>query len=272
MALFRTTLRRMQALAGREDRNRLILVKAVAVSGFGRRLRTNRGPYSVALHNRALSIAIFLDPIARTAEESVVRELVSSGGCVVDVGANVGTITLCAAKAVGPSGRVWAFEPNPRSFAALLDNLKINNVDNVLALQLAVGDRDEPVAMTDERGDDQNRVEPAGDIEVSARRLDEILPPDIQIELLKIDVEGFEFAVLKGARRALRSTMVVQFEFDENHLASFGTQPKDLLEFLDSEGFDVKVRCGREFVPFLFEAGQGRLNLYAFSRKNATSA
>ena len=71
------------------------------------------------------------------------RLLDLSGGVCIDVGANLGWDTLVLSECVGPAGRVFAFEPSPREYRMLLENLRLNNVTNVVAERSALGERKE---------------------------------------------------------------------------------------------------------------------------------
>ncbi len=124
------------------------------------------------------------------------------GDTFVDVGANIGVYTLLASSL--PGVRVEAFEPSPPSCQRLTENVQLNRLDGVTVHRMAVGDSAGAVAMT--RGlDSTNRLLPDGadrrdaDI-VPICRLDDALSATSQVSLVKIDVEGFEPAVIRGAR------------------------------------------------------------------------
>ncbi|MGZ4334451.1 MAG: FkbM family methyltransferase, partial [Gaiellaceae bacterium] len=69
------------------------------------------------------------------------------GRVVYDVGAWEGTTALALSRRVGPTGQIWAFEPNPESVARMRTNLELNAVQNVKILEFAVGDAHEVVAL-----------------------------------------------------------------------------------------------------------------------------
>jgi FkbM family methyltransferase len=126
---------------------------------------------------------------------------------IVDVGANIG-LTALAFSAIAPRGHVIAIEPSPRNFALLQTNLERNDVRNVDAVNLAMSDRTGTVEMVE---DDSfmagNRIVAGGaGVSVPATTLDELLAGrgTRQVDLLKIDVEGHETQVLKGATTSLQ--------------------------------------------------------------------
>lgn len=146
-------------------------------------------------------------------EERFLVELPLEGRTVYDVGAWEGTTALALARRVGPSGSVWAFEPNPTAAAKLRRNLGLNAVTNVSLLDVAVGDCTREVELSFQRnatGRAQVLFEPDDrrrglHVRVPMATLDELreqrgLPPP---HLIKIDVEGAEREVLRGARRTI---------------------------------------------------------------------
>ncbi|HEX9841452.1 MAG TPA: FkbM family methyltransferase, partial [bacterium] len=91
------------------------------------------GLYRIAFRPRVADLArtLALGPAWEPCETEAFRAALRPGRAVLDVGANVGHYTLVAARAVGPRGHVWAFEPAPRPFAALTANVRLNGLRNV---------------------------------------------------------------------------------------------------------------------------------------------
>jgi FkbM family methyltransferase len=170
----------------------------------------------------------------------LLRRSLRSGGVFVDVGANVGFHTVLAARLVAPGGSVYAVEPAPWTLDLLRANVWRSGLDvNVL-----------PYAASDLPGTARLAVEPEhrsgaqlsttqGDVEVEAARLDDLLP-EIEVDVLKVDVEGGEPLVLRGARgvldRSPRLLAVVEFR-DDRHLS--GESPAEVLSFYESLGFEL---------------------------------
>jgi FkbM family methyltransferase len=146
-----------------------------------------------------------------------------AGDVVYDIGANVGAYALVAAHRVGPTGRVFAFEPGYASFAHLCDNVVLNGLESTIApIPLPVGERSALSHLSYHRlypgharhvsGDDDSADtdSPAYRQPVLLMALDDLVR---QFELptprlMKIDVDGTELAVLRGARTLLRQTSV----------------------------------------------------------------
>jgi FkbM family methyltransferase len=145
-------------------------------------------------------------------EERFLLELPLEGRTVYDVGAWEGTTALALARRVGPSGSVLAFEPNPAAAAKLRTNLALNGVTNVSLLDVAVGDSTREVDLSFQRNAtgrahilSEPRPKSRVHVRVPMATLDELreqrgLPPP---DLIKIDVEGAETEVLRGARRTI---------------------------------------------------------------------
>lgn len=131
---------------------------------------------------------------------------VQSGGVAIDVGANLGEWAVPLARAVGAGGRVLCCEPNPVVAAALAATLRINNLGQAEVLQLAVSDADGEGRFAIDRGDSGlSRLAAAG-ILVPLRALDSLVEEAAldRLDLIKIDVEGHEAAVLAGATQTLQ--------------------------------------------------------------------
>lgn len=134
--------------------------------------------------------------------------MIRPGQTVVDIGANVGFYTLAAARAVGPQGRVIAFEPEPNNCERIRRNLEANGHRNVTVCQMAAGDRSGRARLF--LGSDcgihsllRERASGAA-IEVEMVSLDDYFERhDLTPDLVKIDAEGVELQVLQGMRRTL---------------------------------------------------------------------
>lgn len=140
-------------------------------------------------------------------ESRMLRQLVHPGDTVMEIGANIGSHTVGLAKAVGPQGRVLAFEPQRACFALLQSQIALNELTNVLAFNQGAGDRSSTfyVPQIDYTaaknfGGVALAERPSPDHEaVAVVRLDDCCR-DLKVHLLKIDVEGMESQVVDGAR------------------------------------------------------------------------
>lgn len=144
-----------------------------------------------------------------------------TGEVFYDIGANVGFFTLIGARSVGPSGRVYAFEPLPANAAALRHNAELNDLSHVEVIEAAVSASTGKAVLALGRSTQDGHLlggsatASSGTIEVSVVSLDDLVeqgrigPP----ALVKIDAEGAEFEVMSGMRRLLgehRPTVVCE--------------------------------------------------------------
>ena len=203
-------------------------------------LCTIRRPgYVLTYYPSALSTTLFLNRNACLNDELLLRHYLRPGDVVVDVGSNIGTHTLAAATLVGDDGLVVAIEPHPKTFSYLEGNVRRNARGNVVLLNVANGETDGEVGFTDRYEDNENCIatSPQPQVVVPLRRLDSIAPtPHRAIALLKIDVEGFELPVLRGAAETLARTEAILYEACEDHCVRFGYHLADLIGWLAARG------------------------------------
>lgn len=182
-------------------------------------------------------------------ESSIFDKLVKSGETVFDVGGNIGIHCLNASVLVGPSGAVHVFEPLSHIYQELLFNLELNKVENVTANNLAVLDESREVNIHVNResalsslGDTQRgkftRIE-----KVSSITLDEYAQKSRigRIDFLKIDVEGFEGHVLRGAMDLITKSpdLVILCELAEKNYSPLGFSVNSVVDWIRDQGFEV---------------------------------
>lgn len=198
-----------------------------------------------------LSQAIFVGRSFEPNEFALLDALLEPGMVFVDGGANEGVYSLVAAQRVGSSGRVLAFEPSPREHERLLANLRLNRLDNVVTWQAALDERPgtATLALADFGHEGQNtigdvvanpRVQTAGLISVEATTLDRAVAEAgvTRVDVIKLDVEGYEPAVLRGASQTLkRFAPVLQLELEEQALATHGFSKAELVQLLAAAGY-----------------------------------
>ena len=139
-------------------------------------------------------------------------EIVRPGASAVDIGAHVGFYTLILSKMVGPQGRVLAFEPLPWNFRVLCDNIQLNHCTQVEAINKALLDRTCTLDAEMPEGEPLpgsvafHMSDGTGQATADALALDDFLRDTGQpVNFMKIDVEGLESLVLKGASRTIEA-------------------------------------------------------------------
>lgn len=181
--------------------------------------------------NRGVDAAVYHTGAYEAGTVRFVRDLMAGAGVFYDVGANIGVFTVEVARSLGASGQVIAIEPGPRAFAILLRNIELNRLGNVTAI--AVG-------LADVAGAKQLHLRPAAnlgaatfvgqrdtvpDAVVEVLRLDDLVDdrrlPDPTV--VKVDVEGFELRVLRGAAKLIeRARPVIVTEWSTQHVQDGG--------------------------------------------------
>jgi len=192
------------------------------------------------------------------------------GGVFVDVGAHIGYYSLKAAPMVGPGGHVLAIEPNPETIRRLRADIRESGASQVTVEPVACSDSEgmaDFFAATRENAGASSLSKAnaalAGPIartyRVRTRRLDDIVRESgvTRVDVIKIDVEGAELLVLKGAGETLdRYHPVVEVELIDEQLASMGASSAQVIAFLRSHGYAVRHVYG-EFhnTEFAFAPG-----------------
>ena|SRR2546421_1452700 len=181
-----------------------------------------------------------------------INQRLAPGDTFIDIGANIGYYSLLASRLVGASGAVIAIEASPQTFSALEANLARNRARNVRAVNIAVSDSVGTVKLF--RGPETNIgvttiFEEEGlkwgcefECEIESAPLSAILRPDEMknARLIKIDVEGAEWAVVAGMSLLLssgRADLEAVVEMNPERLAQQGKQPEDILEIFRVAGF-----------------------------------
>ena len=208
-----------------------------------------------------------LDPAGEMGREQHVLErlasLVRPGDVVFDVGSNFGIYTILLAKAVGPNGVVAAFEPEAQAYGHLRNNLELNSLTNVRTFQLALGDRSREEKLflqyTGASRLERPTVVQGGYEVVTVLEGDELVATEnLPVpRIVKIDVEGHEWAVIRGLQKTL-AMPECELVCCEIHppLLPTDTQTEQVLDFLKSLGFNQIENLQR-----------GTSEFHAFARK-----
>jgi FkbM family methyltransferase len=180
--------------------------------------------------------------------QRLIDRCVRPGERVVDVGANIGMLTLHAAARVGPAGVVDSFEPNPVCCRRIEAVLARNNIRQVRLHPMGLSDAPASLVLSilqNHTGmgtlaavDPSARV--TARVEVPVRVADEVLLSDPRpVVLVKIDVEGFETRVLRGMRQLLqRDKPIVTTEIVDVWLKRAGSSVTELLELMTQLGYE----------------------------------
>jgi FkbM family methyltransferase len=178
--------------------------------------------------------------------------VLTPGAAFVDIGANEGFYTVFAARRVGSEGRVYAFEPSPRERARLEGNLRANRLDNVTVFTQGLAEQAGRAVLhvADPEHNGQNSlgafghsgVECAENLEIELTTLDHLRERGSigKIDVIKMDVEGAEMRVLRGATNTLRRDKpILLLELFDAALRGQGSSAEQVLTFLKGAGFDL---------------------------------
>lgn len=186
------------------------------------------------------------------------KQFLRPGATFVDVGCNKGDFSLLASRLVGPQGRVLAFEPHPENCRWIRRSIAKNEYRNIDLYELALSDANGVAQLhlgeksgfhTLLAGKPQREK---GTIEVQTRRLDDLLEEvrfERPIDAIKIDVEGADMHVLRGARETISRNRGIVVFFDVH--PNLGVNPKEVCDYLRGLGlalfaeqppFDIPIR------------------------------
>ncbi len=170
--------------------------------------------------------------------EDFVWKYLRTDDIFVDIGANIGTVTLEASKKIGHNGKIFSFEANPKVFEFLKGNVNLNHSKNIELYNLALGEKTSQIYFSDIRSDESNSIKNDNQgIIVQMKTLDQIIPSNLKIELLKIDVLGYEKFVFLGAEKTLENISCIHFPAIEIKYKNYGYDYQDVFNILKSHNF-----------------------------------
>ncbi len=176
-------------------------------------------------------------------ETATILGFVTPDTVMLDIGANMGYYSVRVGQ-LASRGKVFAFEPDPGNFATLSKNLALNNITNVQPINAALSNKPDTLRLYKHPfnvGD--YRLYNDGDftefVDVPTVKVDDVV--DQRIDLIKIDVQGFEYFALKGAERLLGTYKpVVVSEFWPRGLLNSGASAEQYLQFMQGLGYRVR--------------------------------
>lgn len=207
------------------------------------------------------------------AERALLKRVLFPGAIVADVGANIGVYTEFLSRCVGPNGLVHAFEPASKNFKRLV--AATEEVLNVRAVPAAVGQNigTAELYISSQLNVDHRAYRVADDsrqcVKIDMVTLDDYFQRGERVDLIKMDIQGYELHALRGAQRVINDNLQVKlvFEFWPFGLQQAGEDWRELLHFLESQGMTVRKivdqrleRLDRNEVK---EAADWYINLFA---------
>jgi FkbM family methyltransferase len=231
---------KVEKVLARKHPVKYIAMRALKSSRLCSLFYIDRNTYRLRFYPSVLSGELWYNPELRIEDELFFQKYLRPGDMVIDVGANIGALTLQASIIAGQSGTVIAVEPHPRIFQYLMKNVNLNGAANVRVYNCALGNTEGTIRFSDGAMDDTNAVaKNENGLTVPLCRLDNLPIETASIALLKVDVEGFEKFVFEGAERVLKATKCIFFESWEENFRRYCYSSKNLIELLEHGGFSI---------------------------------
>jgi len=183
---------------------------------------------------------LFLCGIREVTATQYFSKILTGDMAVVDIGANIGYYALQEAKVCK---QVYAIEPAPGNYARLVENINLNNYTNITTHNLAVGDKKGEVKFSLSPVPNWHRVaigDSKNNITVPITTLDEFIGGK-RVDIVRMDVEGYELNILKGMEETLRKNSLWLFiETHKELIEQYGGSLRDLYEILAQHNFKLE--------------------------------
>lgn len=181
------------------------------------------------------------------------------GSSFLDIGANIGLMSVIASRCVGERGIVYSVEANPNTVSILQTNIELNNCKNIELIPVALSDEQGTALLFENwevnRGGASLISQSDGQeaVEVKMERLDDLFDENTTIHLVKIDVEGFEPQVISGGVKLFQKQLpIFIIEVSEKREKQVGPSPLEVMELVQTIGNyqffkqkGTKERCGK---------------------------
>lgn len=194
-------------------------------------------------------------------ELEIFQSLLTPESVMIDAGANIGLYSIIGSKLVGIEGKVYSFEPSKANFDLLSKNIELNHIKNIIPINKGLGDKiGETLILSQnfETGDAEKYILKSQnkgtntDILFNKIQLTETISLETldnfqltnnlkKVDFLKIDVEGYEYYVLKGAEQLLKKNpeIIILFECAEHLASRAGSTQTVVFSFLNKLGFEI---------------------------------
>ena len=210
------------------------------------------------------SLCLSINGIHEKIITNLIKKEIHSGDVVLDIGAHIGYYTLQFANLVGSTGKVYAFEPEPKNFELLKKNVQINKHDNVVLIQKIVSDKvgivEFFISKFDSIGNKLFKSDESGSsIKVGSTTLDEYFK-DLKkkIDFIKMDIQGGEGKATLGMKNLLKENKNLKIiqQWAPEPLKQNHTNPEDHLKFLQHIGYkfyEIDGTIKKDILPITIE-------------------
>jgi len=211
-------------------------------------------PLLVNIHDGGIGTFLFLRGEYVLSRVSEIRKAVKEGDVVIDIGANIGYFTVLLASLVGPRGKVYAFEPDPRNFHLLQRTIERNGWTHVTAEQKAVSNQAGELLLYQTRSWASNTLTPGehiSTVKVQIVTLDDFLSDVHHISFVKMDTDGSEPLAIQGMAQLIQRSPGLQVltEYEPGNLKRYLSDPLDFIAIAGEHGLKLTAildsRSGR---------------------------
>ena len=249
--------------------------------------RKDKNEYFTFTLQRKIKINLYFDSVLclliycdnfEWRERQFLNDYLRSGDIFVDIGANIGLFTLIASFRVGDNGKVYSFEPCLKTFQRLVGNVELNRMNNVKCSQMALSDRPGQIQMNlalDGYDAWNSLAQPTAGSSFATEMVRAVRWDDFvrehnlmgRVNLMKIDVEGWESHVLSGGIETFsrQDAPVLQVEFTDQASQSAGTSCQALYRQLEEFGYRMFLYDEKQkrIIPDPMRDSYPYLNLFA---------
>ena len=188
-------------------------------------------------------------------DETMIKKIfldrIKENSTVIDVGAHVGEFSLIASKKIGPTGKLISIEPFEKAAEQLRKNFLLNGFSNYVILQEAIGQRSGKKTIYENEIRNGAYLDPilygtqlSNTTEITVETIDDIISSKKieKVDVLKIDVDGFEYEVLTGCKESFKEKKICSIicEVHFEHLRKKGLSIGDINKILKDSGFVTK--------------------------------
>ena len=195
--------------------------------------------YKLRFYPTPFLASLWIDPDRDHTANVFFGDYLKEGDKVIDIGANIGAVTLESATKIKEPGIIYSIEPHPRIYKYLVGNIKLNNLTNVHAYNIALGKENGTSFLTDIKSDDQNSITDNGGIKVVVKRLDDLKFSCNYFDLIILDSIGYEKFILEGGQKILSKTKCVHFPVIERFFEDYGYAYSEIFQLFKNAGFDL---------------------------------
>jgi FkbM family methyltransferase len=223
------------------------------VACFGRRIGNKLYKAAFPIYRPLYNV---FKSYADRAERRLLAHHLSPGSVVVDAGANIGIYSQFLARCVGPAGMVHSFEPDLENFTRL--RTAVAGLPNVRVNRLALSDKtgDSLLYLSQQLNVDHRAYptegEPRRSVSIRSITLDDYFKSDERVDLIKMDIQGYELHALRGAKRVLMDNPEIKLllELWPYGLQQAGASWEELVQMLRALSMEPMLVSARGLIPF----------------------